>query len=118
MGTKDRKKHKTGTSRFELQLGPGKDGVSQVVTGLSPNRKYTLSAWVRVSDRKEVVVLGVKGFGGKDVAVQSSSTEWERKSVTFTTGSGANRATVYLLKKTAGKGNAWGDNFTLPLVPE
>ena len=117
MGTKDKKKHRTGTSKFELQLGPGKDGVSQVVTGLSPNRKYTLSAWVRVSDKNQIVVLGVKDFGGQGVAVESSPTEWERKSVTFTTGSGVNKATVYLLKKTAGKGNAWGDNFVLPLVP-
>ena len=116
VGDKDKKEHATGTSKFELRLGPGEDGVNQSVTGLAPNRTYTLSAWVRVSDAGESVVLGVKEFGGEGVSTASSSTEWERRSVTFTTGASGNRAVIYLAKDTVGPGHAWGDNFVLPLA--
>jgi hypothetical protein len=109
--------HATGTSKFELRLGPGRDGVSQVVGGLGPNVTYTLSAWLRVSEEGEAVVLGVTADDGAQVRVSASSTEWTRKSVQFTTGAGVTQATVELLKSTAGDGHAWCDNLTLPLRP-
>ena len=109
--------HGTGTSKFEVRLGPGRDGISQVVKGLSPEVTYTLSAWVRVSDENETVVLGVRQYGGDEVSVSASSTEWTRKSIDFATGPTDTEATVYLLKSTTGGGHAWGDNFTLPLRP-
>jgi hypothetical protein len=112
------KPHKTGTSRFELKLGPGLDGVSQLVTGLSPNRTYTLSAWARVSDKGESVTLVASDFGGAKVESSTSSTEWVRLSVEFTTGRQARSAVIHLDKTSAGNGNAWGDNFVLPLAPK
>lgn len=107
----------TGTSKFELRLGPGSDGISQVVKGLSPDMTYTLSAWVRVSDENETIVLGVKKYGGAAVSVSASSKEWIRRSIDFTTGPNATEATIYLLKPTASGGYAWCDNLTLPLRP-
>jgi len=109
------KGHATGTSKYELRLGPGRDGVMQVVKGLSPGIAYTLSAWLRVSDESEAVVLAVKPDGGAGVRVSCSSTEWTRKSVEFTIGSGGTQATISLRKSTAGDGYAWCDNLTLPL---
>ncbi len=113
----DGKSHGTGTSRFELQLGPGPDGIRQVIKGLSPGMTYTLSAWVRVSDESETIVFGIRQHGADEVSVSASSTEWTRKSIDFTTGPKATEATVYLLKSTAGGGHVWCDNLTLPLQP-
>jgi len=113
----DGENHATGTSKYELRLGPGRDGVMQVVKGLSPNVTYTLSAWSRVSGADESIVLGVKQHGGPETSASSSSTEWTRQSVEFTTGPRATEATVYLLKSTPGEGHAWCDNLTLPLRP-
>ena len=107
-------KHKTGTSKFELQLAQG--GVEQTVA-LAPNREYTLSAWLRVSDAKESVSIGIRGHGGKPMSVSSSSTEWERKTLTFKTGANAERAIVAITKTSGGKGHVWGDNIVLPLTP-
>jgi hypothetical protein len=107
----------TGTSKLELKLGPGRDGVSQIVSGLSPGRTHTLSVWVKVSDAAESVEVGVTDYGGPDVTASSSSTEWTRLSVEFTTGPEAEGATIHILKASDGSGSAWGDNVTLPLVP-
>ena len=107
----------TGTSKFELKLGPGRDGVSQAVSGLSPGRTYTLSAWVRVSDAAESVEVGVADYGGHEVTASTSSTEWTRLIVDFTTGADAQSATITILKASDGAGSAWGDNVTLPLAP-
>ena len=107
----------TGTSRFELRLGPSRDGVRQTVTGLHPGVTYTVSAWMRVSDKAETVELGASGYGGKPVSTPLSSKQWVRKSVTFKTGPKANRVTIHLRKTSGGGGHAWCDNLTLPLRP-
>jgi hypothetical protein len=111
------KAHATGTSKYELRLGPGRDGVRQLVEGLSPGVTYALSAWVRVSDASEAVVLAVKPHGGAEVSVSASPTQWTRKSVEFTLGAGVTQATIHLRKATDGEGYAWCDNLTLPLRP-
>ena len=108
--------HATGTSRFELQLGPGRDGVEQTIKGLSPFTTYTLSAWMRVADENGRVAVGVRGHGGAEISADVTSVEWTRRSVDFTTGPQATEITVYLAK-TPGAEHAWCDNVTLPLRP-
>ena len=115
--SRSKKAQPTGTSRFELRLGPGQDGVRQTVNGLHPGTTYTLSAWMRVSDKAEAVELGVSGYGGKPASVSVSSTRWGRRSVSFKTGPKANRVTIHLRKSSDGAGHAWCDNLTLPLRP-
>lgn len=115
--SRSKKPEPTGTSRFELRLGPGRDGVRQTVTGLHPNTAYTLAAWLRVSDKNETVALTASGYGGKPVRVSASSTRWIRKSVSFKTGPEASRVTIHLRKSSDGNGHAWCDNLTLPLRP-
>ncbi|HUT10106.1 MAG TPA: carbohydrate binding domain-containing protein [Thermoguttaceae bacterium] len=111
------KAHATGTSKYELRLGPGRDGVQQAITGLSPNVTYTLSAWFRVSDASESVALGVRNHGGGEFHLRASDTDWTRRSIEFTTGPDSTEATIYLLKSSDGAGHAWCDNVTLPLRP-
>lgn len=110
------KTHATGTSKFELRLGPGRDGIRQVVTGLSPGIRYTLSAWLRVSNEREAIVLGVHDHGGPEVSISVSSLEWIRESIEFTTGPETNQATITIRKATDGTGYGWCDNLTLPLT--
>jgi hypothetical protein len=112
------KVHATGTSKYELKLGPGKDGIQQTIKELTPNTTYTLSAWMRVSDENETIVLGVKGHGMPEASISLSAIEWTRSSIDFTTGQKATEATIYLRKSSPGEGSAWGDNVTLPLTPK
>ena len=110
------KAHATGTSKLELRLGPGADGIEQTVNGLHPKTRYTLSAWLRVSDKNESISLGVRGFGGKEVSTSTSSAAWVRKIVTFETGPTARSVTITLKKTSSGPGRAWCDNVALPLA--
>jgi len=107
----------TGTSKRELRLGGGVDGIEQTVRGLSPNTQYTLAGWLRVSVAAESVALGVRDYGGRDLSAATSSTEWVRKTITFKTGPKATGCTVSISKTTAGPGHAWADNLGLPLTP-
>jgi hypothetical protein len=108
--------HPTGTMRKEMRLGPGRDGLEQVVKNLTPGGTYVLSAWMRVSDKNEKVQLSVKGYGGKELKAESSSTEWIRKDIQFKVGTKATKATISIEKTTGGKGFAWGDNFLVQKV--
>jgi hypothetical protein len=116
-GKAEKRNYPTGTSNYELRLGPGRDGVSQVIKGLLPGTTYTLSAWARVSDNNQTVVLGVRDHGAADASDSLSETEWTRMSIEFKTGPANTEATVYLLKSSEGDGFAWCDNVTLPLSP-
>ena len=108
----------TGTSKHELRLGPGRDGVEQEVIGLTPNTTYTLSAWLKVSDVAEAVILGVRDHGGDEEAHMSvSELIWTRRSLDFTTGPTHTKATIFLFKMTDLPGHAWCDNCALPLTP-
>jgi hypothetical protein len=107
----------TGTSRHELRLGGGIDGVEQKITGLEPNTRHTLSAWLRVSDTEESVRLGVRHQGGPEQSAATQNTEWTRLMVEFTTGSDTGEATVFLEKTSPGPGHAWCDNVGLPRTP-
>jgi len=62
------KQHATGTSKYELRLGPGRDGVSQTITGLFPDTSYSLSAKARISNKNEMRVLGVRLQGARRAA--------------------------------------------------
>ncbi|MBF0197075.1 MAG: right-handed parallel beta-helix repeat-containing protein [Planctomycetes bacterium] len=109
--------HQTGTSKQELRLGPENDEIIQVVKNLSPNTPYTFSVWLRVSSSEEKVLATVQGHGGAAKTTSSSSVEWVRKSISFTTGPQSTRAIISLIKSSGGKGYAWCDNAVLPLTP-
>jgi len=110
--------HPTGTSKRELRLGGGRDGIAQTVTGLGPRTRYAVSAWLRVSDKNESVSLSVRGHGAGKTAVSTNSTAWVRKTLEFRTGADSESVTVSVEKTTDGKGHAWCDNVGLPLSPQ
>ena len=109
----------TGTSRHELRLGDGIDGVEQRIQRLEPNTRYTLSAWMRVSDADEAVRVGVRWHGGAERTAVTHSTEWTRLILEFSTGSDIRGTTVFLEKHSPGPGFAWCDNVgLLPVLEE
>ncbi len=106
---------KTGTSKHELKL-TGKARVEQTVKNLHPNTSYQLSAWLKVTDEKSPVVLGVCGHSGPDVTIVCTDESWERKTVGFTTGTDATGTTVFVAQDSSA-GEAFADNLGLPRSP-
>jgi hypothetical protein len=99
----------TGTSKYELRLGPGEDAIAQTVSGLSPNTRHQLSAWVRAASG-ETVILSI---AGKQAV--SRAQQWTRLSLDFL--AGPDGRAICEVRKSAGPGYVWCDNLTLPLVP-
>jgi hypothetical protein len=90
--------------------GPAHDGIEQRISGLEPNTRYTLGAFVRTRDAREIRI-GVKDFGGKDVEKPVRSQTWLHAWLSFTTGPHATSATVTLVKP--GPGRAYADDIGL-----
>ena len=90
-----------------LQVTPSASATGecdQTVT-LSPNKSYTLTAWVQ----GPYAYLGVSG--GASASTWSNSTSWNQLSVSFTTGS-SGTVTVYV-HGWYGQSNVTADDFTL-----
>ncbi|WP_427917519.1 carbohydrate binding domain-containing protein [Streptomyces sp. cg40] len=90
-----------------LQVTPSSSATGecdQTVT-LSPNKSYTLTAWVQ----GPYAYLGVSG--GASASTWSSSTSWNQLSVPFTTGS-SGTVTVFV-HGWYGQSNVAADDFTL-----
>lgn len=90
-----------------LQVTPSSSATGecdQTVT-LSPNKSYTLTAWVQ----GPYAYLGVSG--GASASTWSNSTSWNQLSVPFTTGS-SGTVTVYV-HGWYGQSNVTADDFTL-----
>jgi hypothetical protein len=111
------KVEKTGTNHRELKLAKGAAGVEQVVEGLHPKTAYTLSGWLKVSDGKESVKLGVRHPDGKESAESSGAVEWTRVVIDFTTGPDQTKAMLFAVKSD-GPGSAFVDNLGLPKSPK
>ena len=109
--------HATGTSKRELRL-TGPAGVEQAVEDLHAATNYTLSAWLRVSDAKESVTLGVRAHGPQPATATSNSTKWVRKTIPFRTGPSTTGCVIFITKPTPGPAHAGADNVALPLSPK
>lgn len=106
--------HKTGTNKFELQLSGESDGISQTISNLTPGTNYTLSGWLRTSDRNTKIAMAVKDFGGEEIVKIYAKDKWGRIVIKFTTGPDSYEATINI-EIVKGVGKAWCDNLTLPL---
>lgn len=96
-----------------VKISSNDSAIEQVITGLKPNTIYSLSVWAKASTASDIAQLGVYGHGRNEVAVTTSSTEYEQLSLNFTTGLDSTSATIYLYKKAAGTGCILGDDFDL-----
>lgn len=80
-----------------------------VAHSLTPNTRYTLRAWTRVTN-SESARLTVTDFGSPDAS--AFLTGYAEQRVSFTTGPTATSASLFFWKD-AGAGYAFGDDFTL-----
>lgn len=81
--------------------------VQQVVTGLNPNTRYVLSAWIKVNDGEEAEL----GVNGTHITVEPTGEGWIRKELPFTTGPSVTSAAIYLTKYGDTSGCVYGDDF-------
>ena len=87
------------------------NGAEQLITGLKPNTRYTLTGSGTVAGTNALAV-GVKQHGGNQKEIQFAGDYFETKSLTFTTGFASTCAKVYVYKAAGGEaGHA--DNITL-----
>lgn len=91
---------------FAVQFGGGSSEISQVVTGLQPNTRYTFYAGLLKNDPSAVVNIGVRGYGYPTVQASVPTTGvWQQTSydpvarmhsVTFITGQNSTTATIFV----------------------
>jgi hypothetical protein len=87
---------------------------------LNPNSKYIISAHIK-TQQGQIAYLGAKGFGGAEVSVAFTDTQYKSDSLVFTTGNNPGNITQIFIWKPDGTGTAWVDDVTLfadGLIPE
>jgi hypothetical protein len=89
------------------QLAKG-SSLQQVVGGLKPATVYVLSAWLRRSDATGIGHIGVKDYGGAQLAASTTSPAFTPLTVIFKTGASSRVATIYVR---AESGNVLADDF-------
>ncbi|MBC8160162.1 MAG: carbohydrate binding domain-containing protein [Roseiflexaceae bacterium] len=102
---------------YAAKVSGASGGTGQVISGLTPNTSYTLSAWAKVGSAGESIAVGVKRYAGEssDTSTDVTTTTYSQANVTFTTGANNTSAEIYLWKN-AGNGDAHGDDFSLTLA--
>ncbi|XUL93594.1 carbohydrate binding domain-containing protein [Streptomyces galilaeus] len=95
----------SGSHSLQVTPSASSTGECDQTVTLSPNKSYTLTAWVQ----GPYAYLGVSG--GASASTWSNSTSWNQLSVSFTTGS-SGTVTVYV-HGWYGQSNVTADDFTL-----
>jgi len=105
------------TGNYGLQFGLGTSEVSQVVTGLKPNRRYKFYAGTQTGDTYATVKLGVRNYGNPAVEVVAPVTgtgNWIMNSGTFFTNSTGTSAQIYLnVTSVTGTLPVYADDFAV-----
>lgn len=98
------------------KLATNSCSAEQVVSNLTPNTEYTLTAYVKVMNGggEDKAYLGVKEFGGDETHTYTTSTSYQLLTVNFTTGPSSTSAKIYLWRDNSGtSGGAYGDEVCL-----
>jgi len=95
----------SGSHSLQVTPSAGATGECDQTVTLSPNKSYTLTAWVQ----GPYAYLGVSG--GASASTWSNSTSWNQLSVPFTTGSSG--AVTVFVHGWYGQSNVTADDFTL-----
>lgn len=96
-----------------LQLGKGQSSIEQIVSGLAPWTRYTLTASIKVTRQGDLVKLGAKNYvGTQSMTVSATDTAYHSYSLSFVTGGANTKATLYFIVSDS-TSLAYGDDFTL-----
>jgi len=86
-------------------------GYEQTIYGLSPNTTYQFSAYVKSNGGEGRI--GAKDFGATESSTRFSNSNYQKKSIKFTTGSTTTRATVFVYNPTSGAQYIYADNLSM-----
>lgn len=100
----------SGTKCIQL-TGTNETAIEQVVSGLKANTTYRITGSAKILTTGSSVSLGVKNYGGSQIATSFNTNSYTTKSVTFTTGASSTSATIYFYKFSTG--TVVGDDFLL-----
>jgi hypothetical protein len=92
-------------------LDEGAAASSEQTISVLPDTTYTLAGFGEVSASGNQVEVGVKDYGGSQLAAAFTSTTWSLGSVTFTTGASATSAVVFCYHD-VGSGAGYCANIT------
>lgn len=92
-------------------------GANQTITGLTPNTTYLLTGWLK-SSNSSPVTLGVRLYGGNDTSIQTTSSEYVKLSVKFTTGPASTSANIYVSNPANGSNIMFVDELSLTYTAE
>ena len=83
---------------YAATISGGVCSIEQIVSGLKPWTKYTMSAWVKIASAGDSVTLGVKKYrAGLQTTVKIMNTGYAKYSISFVTGNIDTTATFYLV---------------------
>lgn len=104
-----------GSYAVRVGNGGNNGSAAQIITGLTANTEYTLSADIRVASAGSQLNLGVKDYGNTETYIATTNDNYERSSLNFITGASSTSARIYAFRSS---GNSYGyaDNFSLKIA--
>jgi hypothetical protein len=89
-------------------------GFEQTISGLSASTTYVLTGWAKLGKTSNSVNIGVKSYGGTETYQTVTSTTYQQKTITFTTGSSNTSAIIFCYKPaSSGTSNGYCDDFSV-----
>ena len=104
------------TGQYCAQVAAG-CSYEQVVT-VQPNTKYVLTGWVKTENADSVMTLGVREYGGIQVFSATTSVEYTKLTVTFTTGAASTSAIIFGYRQAKGTGLGFFDDVQVIQVDD
>lgn len=94
-------------------VGAENSGFEYMVSGLKPNTRYIFQGYVKAATSGQGGKIGVKEFGGTEVADSTHNLGYTLLSVSFTTGATNTSAKVCFYGAPNGFSEAYGDDFEI-----
>ena len=95
----------------------GNGAIEQIVS-LEPNTEYTLSAWVKTAASTQKLFMGVSQYGGAPLNKQFIQNQYQKQSITFTTGDQNDSAKIWFWNDKAGVELYIDDVQLIRITPE
>jgi hypothetical protein len=96
------------TGKYCIRVEPGAtNAMRQIVTGLSPLTKYTVTAWLKGTN----ALLGVKDYGGPELNQATTKNQYEQLSITFAMDAKTKSAKIFVHNNASTP--AYADDFLL-----